>query len=144
MITLTLGRASLSLTPLIITSNPFGTALHLPEDGLVWPVFGTRYTRAPSSAYEAGNGELLAAVREATELPVNIYAHGADAAALDAAKAELEAAVAQWSYPLTLGVNGVDYAYSAELVLDVPWGPIDTGMVRAHLAAASFSIPLNP
>lgn len=143
MISLTLDRTSLGLAPLVITDDP-ADALYLPEDGVVWPVFGTRYTRAPSSAYESGNGELLAAVREATDLPVVIYAHGDDAAALAVAKGVLEDAVAQWSYALTLTVDSVAYPFSAELVLDVPWGPIDSGMVRAHMAAAAFSIPLNP
>lgn len=144
MISLTFDRTSLSLSPLVVTDNPFGTTLYLPEDGLVRPAFGTRYTRTPVSAYESGNGDLLAAVREATDLPVTVYAHADTTAALEAAKAELEASVAQWSYDLTLTVDGAVRTYSAEILLDVPWGPVDSGMVRAHMARASFSIPLNP
>ena len=143
MISLTIDRTSLSLPPLVITNNPFGTTLHLPEDGLVWPAFGTRRTYAPDSAYVPGKA-LLAAVRDATEIPVTIYAHGDSGAATDAAKAELEDALAQWSYDLTLTVDSVAHVYRAEIVLGVPWGPVDSGMVRAHLASASFSIPLNP
>ena len=144
MISLSFDRTSLSLSPLVITNNPHGTTLHLPEEGLVWPSFGTRYTRTPSSAYESGNGDLLAAVREATELPLTVYAQGDSGAATEAACAELEAAVAQWSYELTLTVDSVAHVYTAELVLDVPWGPVDSGMVAAHMARTSFSIPLNP
>lgn len=143
MISVTLDRTSLSLSPLVITSNPFGTSLHLPEDGVVWPNFDTRRTYAPDSPYESGR-VLLAAVREAADLPLTVYAHGADAAATDAAKAELEAALAQWSYDLTLTVDGIAHAYNAEIVLGVPWGPVDSGMVAAHMARTSFSIPLNP
>lgn len=143
MISLTIDRATLSLEPLIITNNPHGTALHLPEEGLAWPVFGTRKTYAPDSAYESGRS-LLAAVLAATELAATIYAHGETTAAVNAAKAELEAALAQWSYALTLTVDSVAHEYTAEILLGVPWGPIDTGMVRAHMASASFSIPLNP
>lgn len=143
MISLTFDRTSLSLAPLVITDNPHGTTLHLPEDGLVWPAFGTRRTYAPDSPHEAGR-VLLAAVADATEIPVTIYAHGDTTTALNAAKAELEAAVAQWSYGLTLTVDGATHIYRAEIVLDVPWGPIDSGMVRAHMARTSFSIPLNP
>lgn len=144
MISLTIDRTSLSLTPLVITTNPFGTDFHLDEDGLVWPVFDTRKTRTPASAYIAGPGSLLSAVRDAAELAVTIYAHGDTTAELDAAKAELETALAQWTYALTLTVDSVAHAYSAEILLGVPWGPVDSGMVRAHMARASFSIPLNP
>lgn len=144
MISLTFDRTALALADLVITNNPHGTSLYLPEDGVVRPMFGTRYTRTPVSAYEDGNGDLLAAVREATDLPVIIYAQGADTAALETVKAELEAAVAQWSYDLTLTVDGAARTYSAEILLDVPWGPVDSGLVGAHLAVASFSIPLNP
>lgn len=144
MISLTFDRSSLSLADLVISTHPNSGALYLPEGGVTRPVFSTRYTRTPQSAYEDGNGDLLAAVREATDLPVTIYAHGEDTAALEAAKAALEAAVAQWSYDLTLTVDGAAVTYSAEILLDVPWGPVDSGLVRAHMAVASFSIPLNP
>lgn len=143
MIELSIDRASLSLAPLVITNNPNGTALYLPEDGLVWPAFGTRYTYAPDSAYEAGRS-LLAAVREAAELPLSVYVHAATGAALEAAKSEFAAAVAQWSYALRLTVDSVVHTYRAEVVLDVPWGAVDSGMVAARLARATFSIPLNP
>lgn len=129
--------------PLVITANPHGTTFHLPEDGVVWPAFETRRTYAPDSAYESGR-MLLAAVQDAAELSLTVYAHAASGAALATAKAELEAALAQWSYDLTLTVDSVAYTYHAEIVLGIPWGPIDSGMVAAHMASASFSIPLNP
>lgn len=143
MISVSFDRTSLSLGPLVITNDPFSGGLYLPEDGAVWPVFETRRTYAPDSAYEAGR-TLLAAVRGAAELPLTVYAHGSSGAAVAAAKAELEAALAQWSYDLTLTVDSVPYVYNAEVVLGVPWGPIDSGMVAAHLARTSFTIPLNP
>jgi hypothetical protein len=143
VISLTFDRTSLSLPPLVVTSNPHGTTLHIPEDGLTWPAFGTRRTYAPDSPHEPGR-VLLAAVADATELPVTIYAHADTTAALEVAQAELEAACAQWSYDLTLTVDGAAHVYRAEIVLGVPWGPIDSGMVRAHMARTSFSIPLNP
>ena len=143
MISLTFDRTSLGKSPLVVTNNPFGTALHLPEEGLVWPSFATRRTYAPDSPYESGR-MLLAAVRDAAELPLTVYAHGESGAATEAAKAELEEAVAQWSYDLTLTVDSVAHVYRAEILLDIPWGDVDSGMVAAHMARASFSIPLNP
>ena len=143
-LSISIDRTSLGTTPLVITNNPHGTSLHLPEDAATWPVFDTRKTRGPASAYVKGPGALLAAVRDAAAMPVTIYAHADTAAALNTAKAELEAAVAQWSYGLTLTVDSVAHAYTAEILLDLPWGSVDSGMVRAHMASASFTIPLNP
>lgn len=143
MTTISIDRTGLSLAPLVIDSDPFTGSLYLPEEGLVWPAFDTRRLYAPDSNHAAGR-TLLAAVQDAAELPLTVYAQGASGAALEAAKAELEAAVAQWSYDLTLTVDSVAHTYHAEIVLGVPWGPIDSGMVAAHLARTSFSIPLNP
>lgn len=142
MISVSIDRSSLTLPPLVITDYPSGD-LHLPEDGLVWPVFETRRTYAPDSAYEAGR-LLLAAVQGAAELPLTVYAHGTSGADLAATKAELEQALAQWSYDLTLTVDSVAHTYHAEVILGIPWGPIDSGMVAARMARTSFSIPLNP
>jgi hypothetical protein len=140
--TVTLDRSSLSLAPLVIGTDPFAGSLYLPEEGLAWPVFDTR-RHTLSSAYVSGR-TLLAAVKEASELPITIYAKGSTGAELAAAKDALGDALAQWSYDLTLTVDSVAYAYRAEILLDIPWGPIDSGMVAAHIARASFSIPLNP
>lgn len=142
MISLSIDRTSLSLAPLVIAQD-FSDGLYLPEDGAVWPSFETRRTYAPDSAYEGGRA-LLAAVQGAAELPLTVYAKGASGGALATSKAELEDALAQWSYDLTLTVDSVAHVYRAEVVLGVPWGPIDSGMVAAHMARTSFSIPLNP
>lgn len=142
-IEVSINRTSLSLSPLVITGDPFAGRWHLPEEGLVWPVFETRREYAPDSAYVGGKS-LLAAVRDATEIALTVYAHGTSGADLAASKAELESALAQWSYGLTLTVDSVAYTYQAEVLLGLPWGPVDSGMVAARLASASFSIPLNP
>lgn len=143
MTEISLGRASLDLPPLVITGNPLAGALYIPEDGATWPSFDTRRTYAPESAYVSGRA-LLAAVLGAAELPLTVYAHGSSGAVVAAARAELEEALAQWSYPLILTVDSVAYAYRAEVVLGIPWGPIDSAMVADHRARTSFSIPLNP
>jgi hypothetical protein len=142
VISVSIDRPSLSLPPLVI-SQDFTAGLYLPEDGAVWPNFETRRTYASDSAYVSGR-MLLAAVQGAAELPLTIYAKAASGAALEASKAELEAALGQWSYALTLTVDSVAHVYRAEVVLGLPWGPIDSGMVAAHMARTSFSIPLNP
>lgn len=142
MTSVTFSRTVLSLPALVIEQDP-SAGLYLPEDGIVWPVFETRREYAPDSSWVPGR-VLLAAVQGAAELPLTIYAKGASGAAVAAKRAELEAALAQWSYDLTLTVDSVAYTYSAEILLGVPWGPIDSGMVAEHLARTSFTIPLNP
>lgn len=141
-ISLSFSRTSLSLEPLVVTGSPSGS-LFIPGDGLTWPSFETRRTYAPDSAYASGR-TLLAAVRGAGDMPVTIYARGTTTTELETAKAVLAAAVAQWSYTLTLTVDSVAHAFNAEVVLDLPWGPVDEGMVSAHMARTSFSIPVNP
>lgn len=143
MIEVSIDRGGLSLPPLVIGQAVHGVRWRLPEDGVVWPSFETRRTYAPDSAWVPGR-TLLAAVQEAAELPLTVYAHGTSGADLADSKAELEAALAQWSYDLTLTVDSVAYTYHAEILLGVPWGPIDSGMVAERMARTSFSIPLNP
>lgn len=142
MLSLTLTRTSLSLADLVIDSDPFSGSFHLPEDGIEWPRFDTRRTYAPPSEFVAGR-VLLSAVPDVGAMTTTIYARGTDAATLKAAKAELEAAVSQFSYTLTLTENGQSWTWTAQPELP-SWGQVDTGMVRAFMAKATVVIPLNP
>ena len=62
---------------------------------------------------------------------------------MEANKALLEAALSQWAYTITTTVDGVATAYNAEPCIPT-WGPVEAGMVRARLARASVSVPVNP
>lgn len=142
MQSLTIARDSLVLADLVIDNNPHTGDFHIPEDGLERPGFSMRHTFAPDSAYFPGR-TLLAAVTDASNLPVVIYAHADTSAGLEAAIAELEAALTQWDYDVTLSVDGQARTWPA--MPEYPqWGPVDSGMVRAHMARASVVIPLNP
>lgn len=142
VISVTFDRDSLSLSPLVINNDPTAGAFHLPEEGLERPARSIRRTYAPDSAYIPGR-VLLAAVEEAGALSVTIYAHGADTEALADAILELETATTQFAYDLTLSIDGQDQVFAADPELP-SWGPVDSGMVRAHMARASIVIPLNP
>jgi hypothetical protein len=139
---LTIDRTSLSLSPLVISNDPFAGNFHLPEDGLERPGFTMRRLYAADSAYFAGR-VLLAAVADASTLPAVIYAHAASSAALSVAMAELEAATTQFAYSLTLSIDGEAQTWAADPELP-QWGPVDSGLVRAHIARASIAIPINP
>lgn len=142
MISISIDRASLSLAPLVITNDPFAGTFHLPEDGVALPGWSMRRTYAPDSFWVGGK-QLLAAVREAATLPLVIYAHASTTVALEAAKAELEVALSQFDYDITLTVDSVATTYRCEPEWP-QWGPVDSGMVRAHMARAAVVVPVNP
>lgn len=127
---------------LVIDGNPRTGSFHTPEDAVGAVTWDLRRTYAPDSGYADGK-MLLAAVREASALPLALYAHGADAEALAAAKAVLEAASMQWAYTLTVAVRGVTTSYNAEPALP-QWGPIDLGMANQHMARCQLLVPVNP
>ena len=101
-----------------------------------------RRTYAPDSAYFPGRS-LLAAVSDASTLPVVIYAHATTSALLKTARTELETALTQWAYEVTYAEDGQTWTWLADPELP-QWGAVDSGMVRAHIARASVVIPLNP
>lgn len=138
----TFDRASLSAADLVITDSPTAGAFHLPEGGLARPGRAIRRQYAPDSAWVGGR-QLLAAVEDAGTLPLTIYAHGSSAAALEAAIAELEAASSQFAYDVTITIDGQSRTWAADPELP-QWGPVDSGLVRAHIAIASLVIPINP
>lgn len=130
-------------TDLVVPNVPeSGNGLWLDEDGVGQVLRDLRRTYAPDSAYVGGKF-LLAAVEEASAVPLTIYARAESAAALQALRAELEAAAAQWSYLLTVTVDGVATTYNAEISLPA-WAAFDSGHVRAHLDRCQLVIPVNP
>lgn len=143
MISLTITRDELALSDLTIDSNPFGTAHHIPEEGVEWPHFPMRRFYAPPSRLTEGQS-LLAAGRDLGVMPATIYAHGSTMAALMTAKAEIEAALAQSTYEVTLVVNG-ETVGTWRCDPDTPeWGELDSGMARAFIAKATVTFTLHP
>lgn len=141
MLSVTFTRAALSLPDLAVGDHP-GDGLWIGEDGVGAVGWDFRRTYAPDSGWFSGKG-LLAAVREASTLPLTVYAQAASSAELDALKAELEAAAAQWSYTVTVTVDGIATTYNCEPAIP-QWGPVDSGMVRLHMARCQLVIPVNP
>lgn len=140
MISLTITRASLSLGNLVIDDDP---AASLWISGVGEPAFDFRYGYAPDSAHIPGS-TLLSAVLEMSSLPVTIYARAASSAALETLRNEVRAAVSQFSYTVTLTVDGIASSFSADPVWPHWQWAEDSGMVAAHMASTSLSIPVNP
>ncbi len=125
----------------VVTNTPTA-GRWLPEDGLSTPAFEAVYTRGPESAFVDGD-TLLAVRRAASTLPFTVYLQAASASALTAMKAELAAALWQWPCAITVAVAGQSVTYQGWP--SVPqWGPVDSGMVAAHIARASCVVPVNP
>ena len=127
---------------LTITDYPPAAGFWLPEDGVQQIARDLRRTYAPDSAYASGK-TLLAVVEEASAVPLTIYAIAASSAALQALRVELEAAVTQWAYDLTIVEDGVTTVYHAEPSLPA-WSQRDSGMVAAHMDRCNLVIPVNP
>jgi hypothetical protein len=140
---LTLTRSALAV-PLadLVISGDHTQSLWLDESGFGRPQFTFRKGHAPESDIFPGQS-LLTAVKDQAAIPCGIYARGASAAALDTAMTELETALAQFVFTVTLTVDGVAKSFEAECTAPA-WGALDSGEVEAHLARASVVIPVNP
>lgn len=135
-------RAAPSLADLTIPDAPFADALWLAEVGMGAVGWDYRRSYAPDSDWQSGKA-LLAVVRDAATLPLTIYAHAETAMALQAVKAELEAAASQWAYTVTVTVDGVATVYNCEPAIP-QWGPVDSGMVQGRMDRCQLVIPVNP
>ena len=142
ILSLTIGRASLSLADLVITNDPNAGDFWLPEDPFDEPEENYRLRYMPDSDDVHGK-ELVSAVLEHTSIPATVYTKAASAAALKANKAALRAALGQFAYSVTVNLDGATATYSAD-PCGARWGTVDSGMVRAHIAKASVSIPVYP
>ena len=140
MISLSIDRAALSLSALVIGNDPT-SGLWLPEEGQGRPgkVWRRQTVRSPFV-----HGEVLTgAVLEQASIQRDIYAMGATTAALRTTQDELEEALFQWAYDVTLTEDGETLTYACDPA-DVSWGEADSGMIRGHIAKATVTIPCYP
>ncbi len=144
MTTLTVDRTSLDLDPLVIHGSraTATSGLWLPADGLGEPSFQPRYAYAPDSRHLDGR-VLLGVSRDQSTLPLVIRAAAETAVALDALKAELEAALAQFVYDLTRVRDGVTTVFQAIYSVPQPTD-VEPWMRANHEARYSVVIPVNP
>lgn len=140
MISLSIDRGALSLAALVITDDP-ASGLWIDERGFGRPARLWTRTRV-SSPFMHGSVQTRATLEQAS-IPVTLYAQGATTAALDAKKAELDDALAQWIYNVTITEDGQATTYECDCA-DVSWNEFDSGMTRAHLAKATVTIPCYP
>lgn len=139
MVTVTIGRDSLSLADLVFSGDPTGD-FHVPEDGVRWPRVALRRIYAPESEFIAGRVK-LAQVAGVADYPLSLYVHGATTAEIAANMDALEAAVTQFEFDLTIAVDGESRTYTAEG--DYPdWGEVDHSHLRGHFVKGAVTFNL--
>jgi len=140
----TVTRTELTQAELVITNDPNnGTGIHIAEGGIIEPEFPMRAAYAPESHYMSGKLPLAASV-DAGGLGLVLELHAASAAALTAVKGVLIAALGQWRFAISTSIAGQVTSYESICPVVASFGTVDSGMVRAHMARCSVTIPVNP
>ena len=128
---------------LVIGDHPNDGAFWIPEDGITWPSFPMRRTYIPDSEAQGGRSH-RAAVPDEGQTSLRVYVHADTLVGLLAAMDELEAATSQFTYDLTVTVDGsMSRTWPAKSELP-QWGEFRSGMVRAKMIVGTITIPLNP
>lgn len=139
MLELSVDRTDLSLAALVFSTPDTGR--WIPEDGLTYPA--KRWRKQYATSNHLHGDVLVRATLEHASIGATLYVKAADAAALKTAKAEVEDALGQFFYNVTVTEDGQATTYSADPA-DVSWGDADSGMSGAHLARCSVLIPVYP
>lgn len=134
-------RSSLSLAALVVSDD--GATYQIKQDGLTRPGITWRLTAAPDSADVHGT-EYVAAVKEQTSLPLDVIVKAASSAALDTACVALEDALSQFSYPVTVTVDGVAKVWSSSPAAWSYSRPTDLAEVQQHFTVMTLTIPVYP
>jgi hypothetical protein len=104
---------------------------------------GRTWRRSRVTADWLDGAPQVSAVLDITEVALTVAARAATAADLQALRDDLDDAVSQWSFLLSLTEDGVTRTYSADCA-DVTWQPYQRGMAAALVATASLTIPVHP
>lgn len=140
MLAVSVSRASLGLGTLSIPDFPVA-GLWIPEDGLTRPA--RAWARQTASSPLTHGSVVTRATLEQTSINLSVYAQGASTGALVALQDTLEAAFAQFSYAVTITVDGSAKEYTCDPA-DVSWGELSAPEAKAFLSRATLTIPCHP
>lgn len=135
MSSVTIDRSSLSLSDLVIEESSDATYVLLLGSRLRRPGVTWRKTPAPDSADVHGT-EYVAAVKEETNIPLRVLVQADTAAALDDAIDELDAALGQFAYPVTVDLVGGARVWDAS---PAPWSP-EPDLAEYQASAQFFDV----
>jgi hypothetical protein len=140
MLSISIDRTALSLAALVIGDTP-ATGLWVPPDGVGRPAKTWR-TASASSNFTHGEVPTRAVLEQSAQL-LTVHAEAASTSALHALQDELEAAVFQFVYDVTVTEDGQARTWTC-YPADVAWSDITPGMVAARLSTATLTIPCYP
>lgn len=143
MSSVTIDRSSLSLADLVIDEAMDGTYVlllgsRLRRPGTIW-----RKSAMPDSNDVHGT-EFLTAVKEQADIPLKVMVQADTSAALDTAIDELDDALSQFTYPVTVDLDGVEKVWDAS---PAPWSPDDLEEYQAvlqHFDVLTVTLPVYP
>jgi hypothetical protein len=140
---ISIGRTSLSLSALSVADDIAGTYV-LRKDGLGRPGVTWRLTPMPNSV-DVHGAEYIAAVKDETTLVLGVIIQSDSSADLDTAINALLDAVSQFSYTVTVTVDGVGKVWTAA---PASWafdgGYVNDAMVLQHVNMVTLTIPVYP
>ena len=139
----TIDRTSLSLSALVIDTDGFNT-YYVDKDGLGHVGRTPREVFATPSPFVHGQMRTAVVLDEST-LNLKVRVQAASSSALNTALAALEDALFQFSYDVTVVVDGVTKVYTASpATLDTTDGLVAFERVMAHHEDLSIAIPVYP
>lgn len=138
-------RTSLALPPLLIAdAGDLAATYVLTGSGLGRPAITWRETRAPEHPDMHGS-LLLRAVKEQSSLPLEVIVQADTAADLDAAVQALADAVWQFSYNITVTIDGGAKVWAATPAALAPSsGNEDAAKWLLHVDVLTITIPVYP
>lgn len=131
------------LAPLTIAHD--GTVFRLGERGIGRPDVRWRFEKMPNNPHIHGE-ERTAASKEESSIPLEVLVAGATWDAVEASMDELDVALSQWAYVVTVTVAGRVRTWNAG---PADWNVADSGRYDAYRVDACFevlniSIPVYP
>lgn len=140
-VTVSIDRTSLSLSALSITDD--GATYQISQDGLSRPGVTWRMAAVPNSADTHGT-EYVAAAKEQTSIPLEVIVKAASSAALNTAVEALLDALSQFSFDVTVTVDGVAKTWAASPASWAPKAAAGPAQVAQHFEVLTVSIPVYP
>lgn len=143
LVSWTIDQSSLSLSGLVIDSNPAST-YRFAIGGVGRRGIAQRETFAADSPWIDGRLR-TAVVKNESELPGIVIVQASTTSALDTAIAALEVAVCQFAYTLTEVKDGVTSVWNAyPAAIGYADGVVTFDNVTQHYQGVSLTIPIDP
>ncbi|HWU23093.1 MAG TPA: hypothetical protein VN088_16265 [Nocardioides sp.] len=137
----TIDRSALSLPSLIIGGTQTSQGIYLASDGLT--AVSRTFSRLIAQSPDFHGGVAYSATLEPSALPMHVYAASSTTAGVKALLDSLTQAVqAQWSYDVTVAVDGTTQTWSCSPG-DVTPDPWTAPFVDAHVLGISLSLPID-